>query len=76
VLCAVGGKEQKLCERVNFHLRVKQDIAYALTERRAAGFARRDDLVPAHPQFAGKEAHLRGFPAPVNAFKSDKSAAQ
>jgi hypothetical protein len=74
VLSAVGCEEQKLCERVNFELRVKENGAKLLAERGSSRLTRRDDLKPAHPQFGREQAQLRGFPASVYAFKGDKSA--
>jgi hypothetical protein len=75
VLRAVGCEEQKLCERVNFNLRVKQNGAKSLAESGSARLARGDDLKAAHPQLTCEQAQLRGFTASVYAFKGDKSAA-
>jgi hypothetical protein len=75
VLRAVGCEKKKLCERVNFDLRVKQNGAKSLAECGSTRLARGYDLKAAHPQVACEQAQLRGFTASVYAFKGDKRAA-
>ena len=56
MLGAVGGKEKKLCQRVNLDLRIKQDCANAFAQGCAARLARLNDFEAAQAQFACEQS--------------------
>jgi hypothetical protein len=55
--------------------RVKQNAANLLTDIGAPGLYGFDNSPAAAAKRSGKQAKLRGFAAPVNAFKGDKTTA-
>jgi len=73
VLGARGEHEQRFGERV--HRLGEQQRAQLLGQRRPAGLARHDDLVPGGAQALGEPGNMRGLARAVHALEGDEAAA-
>ncbi len=51
-----------------------QQLADLVAERRAAGFARQEDVVPASAQGRGEARRLKGLAAPIGPLDREESA--